>query len=128
MQEQPAIPFSMTTDPYIAAALEHVNRVRALRDMEPISVLPAGRVRTWTDCPIARGCGGVVGGLETCIAPNGKPHVFVHEPAVVEFIERFDRGFYPELDGRLPSDRRSEDAWRGGGSGNIGTLRSMATC
>ena len=104
----------MNNDPYYEAALQHVNRVRALRDLDPIDVLPAGRTRSFAGCPIARAVGGIVGTTDTCVAPNGEASIVIsHEPDVQKFIERFDAGFYPELDGRLPNDpqRRSEDAW-----------------
>jgi hypothetical protein len=102
----------MNPDRYYSAALRHVNRVRALRDLDPIEVLPEGRPRSFAACPIARAVGGVVAGTETCVSPNGESVVVEHPPEVVEFVRRFDCGFYPELDGRLPSDphRRSEDA------------------
>lgn len=88
-------------DRYYQAALDHVNRVRAMRDLGPIDVLPAGRVRSFAACPIARGVGGIVASTETCVCVEDDTFTVEHEPDVNEFIQRFDKGFYPELDGRL---------------------------
>ena len=114
----------MNNDRYYEAALQHVNRVRALRDMDPVDVLPAGRTRSFAGCPIARAVGGIVASTDTCVCPNGTETIVVENPPEVrEFIERFDRGFYPELDGRLPNEpqRRRDDDFHA-------QLRSLATC
>lgn len=111
----------MNNDRYYQAALDHVNRVRALRNLDPIEILPVGRTKSFTGCPIARAVGGIVANEQTCVrTDDGEfPHI-THEPEVVEFIERFDAGFYPELDGRLAPSRRSDDYHD--------ILHSLATC
>jgi hypothetical protein len=82
-----------------AAALRFCNDIRADQGRPPIQNLPPGSRGDGAKCPIAHATGLLVDTVGLWANDEGlEPGVFI-PPAVQQFVEWFDTGQYPELEG-----------------------------